>query len=115
MSLATASPSVEQRKNRRRSPKPGTVVSCRLGSLGLGPDVAVRVHDLCEEGIRLLVTTPFAQGDEIEVSLTPLDLSRPIVRLATVVWCGAEGPEGYWVGATFQSYLSYFDLMHLTG
>lgn len=115
MSASTASPPVEQRKHRRRTPLAGTAVSCRLGTLGLGADIGVRLHDLCEEGIRLVVTTRLAPGDEIEVSLTPLVMSRPVVRVATVVWCGAKSPEGFWAGATFQSYLSYFELMHLTG
>ncbi len=103
-----------RRRVRRQPVRPGTVVSCRLGTLGLGPDFALAVHDVSEDGARLSVTVALPVGEEVEVSLIPPGLSRPLVRVAEVVWSAPEGPASFWVGVRFRDPLNYAELIHLT-
>jgi hypothetical protein len=62
-------PQKERRLTPRRLTKPGVQVICREGSLGLGPNVALSVYDISETGIRLVVKSALATGQEIEVEL----------------------------------------------
>src|SRR5256885_2178544 len=47
-----------RRANPRRAPKGSTRVTCRRGSLGLGPNLALSLLDVSETGARLLVKEP---------------------------------------------------------
>lgn len=114
MSATPAKLSAESRRVLRRSPKPGTTVECRKGTLGLGPDIAVKLHDFSEDGVLLTLREEAAPGDEIELSLTPPGFSRPTLLEAVVARCTFKEGEGYQVAAAFRMPLSYAELFHLT-
>ncbi len=104
----------DHRRMRRRSTKMTTTVICRKGTLGLGPNRGVRVFNISEDGIELLVSEAMEKGDEIEVSLTPLGVSKAIVRLAIVVWCSPHEGDQFLVGAKFFAPLTYTDMYYMT-
>jgi hypothetical protein len=104
----------EHRRLKRRAAKKGCTVSCRRGLLGVGPDLAIRLVDISEEGARIQIKSALKKGDEVEVSLTAPGLSRPVVRVADVAWCGpAKEGDGFWIGVQFRSLLRYADILHL--
>jgi PilZ domain len=111
---SSSSPAKEQRRIRRRATKRGTVVICRKGTLGLGPNLAIRISNISEEGARLLLKSRLTKGEEIEISLTPPGVSRPLVFVAVVSWCvAAKGEDGFWTGSKFRPALSYSDIFNL--
>jgi hypothetical protein len=103
----------DQRSTRRRRPRGSTKVACHAGSFGLGPNLAVRVLDVSEAGIRLLVQAALRPGQEIEVSLEGVAHCRPVRASARVVWAVEAADGTYCVGAKFERTLSYADLQHL--
>lgn len=113
MVMSTATRETDRRLHRRRPPKRAVRVTCQLGSLGLGPNVAVSVVDLSEAAARLAVKTTMPAGQEVEVNFAEPGLGRPIRRMAVVVWC-AEREDGTWSAAVrFDRRLEYSDLMRL--
>ena len=85
------------------------LVSCLKGTLGLGRDIGVRLHDYSEEGIRLVVNTQLAPGEEVEVAISPVFQSKAVSAAGVVIWSGAaEG--GFWAGIQLTRRLTYSEL-----
>jgi hypothetical protein len=103
----------DRRRNRRRKVKSGASVSCRRGAMGLGPDLAVRLQDICEDGLQLLLKAPVAAREEVEVSFTPPGVSRAFTRMAEVVRCLPLEDGSFQVGVRFRGMLGYSDICHL--
>lgn len=104
----------DHRRMKRRLAKMTTSVLCRQGSLGLGPNRALRVVDVSVDGVCILVSVALNKGDLIEVTLTPSGVGRPIVRSAVVAWCSAQEGNKYEIGAKFQTPLTYTDVFYMT-
>jgi hypothetical protein len=104
----------ERRSDRRRAIKRSITVSCRKGSLGLGPNLAVALLDLSEGGVRLTVKEPLEHGQEIEIELTAPGQGRPLRLLATIVWAIAAADGTHAIGARFHRRMAYADLQRLT-
>ena len=82
------------RKSPRRPPRGATKVVCRKGTLGLGPNLGVRLLDVSEGGVRLLVKTELVKGDGVEVVLVPPAGGKDVVRRGEVVVdAGRVSPE----------------------
>jgi hypothetical protein len=113
MPESTANPVVEHRRIRRRPLKTGVAVSCRKGTLGLGPNLAVGLHNISEEGARLVLNAPAALREELEVSLTPPGMGRALIFTAVVYWCRQCPEGGFWVGVKFRRRLNYSDIFNL--
>jgi hypothetical protein len=103
----------DTRRMQRHLAKLGTEINCRLGTLGLGPDIAVRLIDFSEDGMQLVVTQQLAVGAEVEISLLPPGISKPIVRVAAVVRCVPEC-DAFTVAVRFADVLGYMDMFQLT-
>ena len=107
----------QKTKNRRRSirrqTKPSTKIACHLGKFGLGPNVAHKVLDLSETGVRFRAAKEFAHGQEIEVELLSLSHRRPVKIPAEVVWCVRTAEGDYCIGAQFRKSLCYKDLLQM--
>jgi hypothetical protein len=102
------------RPRARRSPaKAGCKVSCRRGSMGMGPNLALAILDVSETGIRLRVREALQPRQEIEVGLEGLGHARPLRLSAQVAWCVATADDFYCIGARFQNRLTYQDLNKL--
>src|SRR4051812_17873007 len=102
-----------RRASPRRRPKSGAKVTCQKGSLGLGPNLALSVLDVSENGIRLVLKSPLPKGQDIEINLSVPGYPRPVKLPAVIVWSVPE-PDGTWrVGARFQKPLNYRDLLQI--
>src|SRR5258708_20310089 len=62
----------DRRNSSRRQPKTTAKITCRAGTLGLGPNVAVSFLHISQSGIRSLVKTPRTPAGHFEIALTPL-------------------------------------------
>src|SRR5262245_9540212 len=92
----------DRRIVRRRPLKKGVGITVRKGTLGLGPDLAAGGEELSLDGVQLRVKSELKRGDEIEVGLTGVGRSRPVVLIADVRWCREDNEsETYLIGAKF--------------
>lgn len=113
--VTTAVKTKDHRRVKRKAAKKHTAVICRKGSLGLGPNVAVRIEDISGDGIRLLIKVAVQRGDELEITLQPAGFGQPVVRHGTVVWCCGPDENQYHVGVKFDKTLQYNELFVMTG
>src|SRR5437763_9448484 len=102
-------PQNHSRSNRRlaprRPPKRSSKITCRLGHLGLGPNLAIEMLDLSEGGVRLVVKGILNKGDEVEVGLIAPGAMREVVRKGQVVWSVPTAEERCCIGVCFEKYL----------
>jgi hypothetical protein len=107
-------PTPERRNSPRRLPRVSVRAYLRLGGLDVGPDVALSLLDLSEGGAGLMVKQAVEVGKEVSVGLEGQSQPRPILRIASVVWCRPAPDGAFAVGVHFQKNLSYVDYMDLT-
>ncbi len=103
----------DRRRCRRRACTRNVLTTCLRGTLGLGRDIGVRLHDFSEEGIRLVVTTLLDPGDEIEAGLAPALQSQAVTTVGIVIWSAAT-PGGFWAGVRLARRLTYRELSLLS-
>lgn len=109
-----ASPStrtINRRTVKRKVARQSTSIEVRKGALGLGPNLAIRLLDISESGVRVIVKSALEIDDKIEVSLTTLGV-KAIKRIATVSWTAAVESGGFAVGCGFEKYLTFRDLTY---
>lgn len=106
-----ASSAADRRMTRRRNLKQSVEITVRKGTMGLGPNIATGGIELSADGVQLEVNQPLKKGDEIEVGLTGVGRSRPMVLVADVRWCqpDAEG-KSFVIGASFRRRLTHNEL-----
>jgi hypothetical protein len=111
---APGPPSPPIRLGNRRWPRvraaPGTRVRPGQGP----PDPGAAVLDVSEGGIRLLVSAPLQQGQEVEVTLEAPGGRPPVTLRAEVVWSVATADGRCCAGARLLAPLSPRDLQALT-
>jgi hypothetical protein len=111
--MAAPIPSRPNRRASRRLPPGGQVrVECRASCYGLGPNIALRLHDVSEIGVRLVVKTPLEPGREVEVILGSAHIA-PVKRVARVVWTSPAEGEGFAVGLSFSPPIDYVTYQRL--
>jgi hypothetical protein len=110
---ASSAPQPERRVLRRRTPKHSVRVTCQIGTLGLGPNVAMSLADLSEASARLVVNRALAVGQEVEVTLSEAAQSRPFKRQAKILRCTPRDAKSWWVVVNFDRRLEYGDLQRL--
>jgi len=104
---------VNRRGAIRRKPK-GVEVSCRRGSFGVGPDLAVTIRSISESGARLLVTDRLKTGAEVELVFRAAANPNQIRILANVVRCKAVPGQVYCIAVRFQKRIAYADFTRMT-
>ncbi len=107
-------PMKDHRRIKRKLAKKSVSVICRKGTLGLGPSLVVRMHDLSVDGVQLVINSPLAKGEVIEVCFSAPGISGKLSREATVAWCSDALPEGFRVGARFRRALGYEHVFQMT-
>ncbi len=108
-------PSQKNRRIAMRRPVKGKVkVVCYKGSLDLGANIAVRVLDVSETGLRVLLTTALEKGQEVLIVLEGQGHMRPIKNPGRVVWSVPTEDAQFATGIQLDKYLKYKDLSHLT-
>lgn len=112
--MSETTPTPERRLSRRRLPRGSVRAYLRLGSLDLGPDLALSLLDLSEGGAALVVKEAVERGREVSVGLEGQSHSRPIVRVGNVVWSRPAADGAYLIGVGFQKGLPYKDYIDLT-
>ena len=106
-------PHHERRRVRRKSTRRGTTISCRKGTLGLGPNLAISIHDLGEEGMSLLVKEWITPPADVEIAFTAVGTSKPTVVIGQVVWCNPM-QTGFLIGVKFRERIAYMQFTSLT-
>jgi hypothetical protein len=107
-------PPSNRRRSRRKAARAGARVTCRAGTMGLGPDIAVALFDASEEGLTLILKVPLAAKDEVEIVLSPPGYNKPLKRFADVVWSAPREGGGHWMGCKLRKRLSYAEFQSLT-
>lgn len=103
-------PRRNKRSSRRQTPKTSTRIRAYRNHLGLGPNIAVRVLDISETGVRLVLKEPIAVGKEFELNLENVAGSRTVKALAQVVWSVETADGQHCIGAHFAKPIPYADL-----
>jgi hypothetical protein len=103
----------DQSLSPRVTPRRGSKVTCRKGTLGLGPDIAVGLVDLSVDGAGLIVRQALRTSEEVELVLEGPGNARPIKRTATVQLCESV-PNGHLIVVEFQKRLERPEVMTLT-
>src|SRR3954470_8826291 len=103
-----------RRHERRRAPKRSTKVTCQKGAMGLGPNLALSLLDVSESGIRMRLKEDLPAGQQVEINLGGVGTARSAKRLATVVWSVAAADGTFCIGAQFEKFLTYADLLDIS-
>lgn len=106
--------SPNRRRSLRQPSKTNSKVTCFGGKLGLGPNIAVKILDLSETGIRLRVTAACEPGYDLKVHLSSLAHRKPVILEGNVVWCVPTTENDYCIGVEFVKPLNYRDLQLLS-
>lgn len=89
-------------------------MTCRKGTLDLGANLAVKLLDISESGLRLLVKSDLQPGDEVSLNLEgPLHL-RPLTCVGKVVWAVPTADGQCCIGIRLDKFIKYQDLQKLT-
>jgi len=99
---------------KRLPAKKSTSVTCRKGTLGFGPNLAIQLKDVSVDGAQLFVNTALRLGEEVELSFMSHGFNEPLIQTAVVVWCSAKEGPGYRIGVKFMSSLEYQDIYYMT-
>jgi hypothetical protein len=102
----------ERQLPRRRPARRGIAISCH-STTGLGPNLAVELRDLSEEGLGVILNAPLTPGRDADVELTGPYLPRTIRRRVEVVWCQPDGEGRFWAGLRLRPRFSYQELAEL--
>jgi hypothetical protein len=102
-------PVKNRRRSARRSTRRTTKVDCH-GPMGLGPNLALKILDVSETGVRLILKREFPIGSEVEVSLEGTSNRRAIRRVAEVIWSVPTQDGNYCVGVAFRKPLQFMEL-----
>ena len=101
----------DRRIVRRKALKKGVAITVRKGTMGLGPNLAAGGEELSLDGVQLRVKCEMKKGDEVEIGLTGIGKSKPMVFIADVRWCREdEETESFYIGVKFRRRLAYADL-----
>src|SRR5438128_891090 len=96
-------PSTKNRRSSRRlSAKTNSKVICRKGMLDLGPNVALKLLDVSETGVRLLVRCPVNPGQQVSLELESVSHGRPVKCTGTAIWSVATAEGQCCVGVRLE-------------
>jgi hypothetical protein len=101
------------RISRRRPVTRRVGVILRKGALGLGPNLALNLIDVSEDGLGVRIKSALAAGDEVEVELSPPGVRKPYKRVGEVRWCRKADDETFLIGVRLQKRLTFTELNEL--
>jgi hypothetical protein len=79
----------------RRRPRGAAWLEVRSGQ---GPDLAIALADLCEDGLGVRLTVPVRAGDDVEVVIFRAAGGPPARISAVVRWCAPAADGTYRAG-----------------
>src|SRR5262245_4201424 len=95
--MAPAQTRGNRRASRRLPPRGNVRVTCRRGTLDLGPNLAQRMLDVSETGVRLVLKAPLLERQEVYVTLEAMT-GGLVRRTGRVVWSMPAADGAYLVG-----------------
>src|SRR5262245_35037456 len=105
--------STDRRAATRRAVTGSARFACRKGTMGLGPNILVRVDDLSQTGARLCLKTSLVVKDEVELTIEGSGV--PLAKVpANVAWIRPLGDGNFLVGIQFHKALSFHTLQSIT-
>jgi hypothetical protein len=107
-------PSGNRRSGRRFGLSGSARIECRKGTLGLGPNITQSTVNLSETGVKLIVKTILEKGKEAEILLHGPGLTRPLRRVARVIWSRPLDDGTCCAALRFDSPIPYADLQRIT-
>lgn len=109
----TPTPPPNHRLDRRREVLRRVAVVVRRGTMGLGPNLAVRIVDVTQDGLGLRLSGPVHPGDEVSVELSVPGIGKPVKVQADVRWCTNAGDGTFLAGVRLRRRLSYNEVSGL--
>jgi hypothetical protein len=103
-----------KRRTRRHPARRTTRVACYKGSLGLGRNIALAIHNVSEEGACITLSELLPVGQEVELHLESIHHRRPVKVQARVVWSSTGENGTHLAGLQFQKVLPFQDLQALS-
>ena len=107
-------PSANRRSGRRFLLSGAAKIECRKGTLGLGPNIVQSAVNVSETGAKLILKTILETGKEAEILLHGPGLTRPLRRLARVIWSRPLDDGTCCAALRFDSPLPYADLQRVS-
>ena len=109
-----ADPPADHRIGRRKQVTRRMALVVRLGTLGLGPDIACGLVDVAEDGLGVRLKQSVATGQEVTIELSAPGVSKPQRFLAEVRWCRPGEDGTFRAGVRLRRRLPYAVLTDLT-
>lgn len=81
--------------------------------MGLGPDLALGLLDVSEDGLGVRLKVAVAAGDEAEIVLTAPGTRKAFKLLGEVRWCHDAADGTFHVGIRLRRRLPYAELSDL--
>lgn len=78
--------------------------------MGLGPDLALFLIDVSEDGIGVRLKCPLATLDEVEVELLAPGFRKPVKRQGNVRWCRGLEDGTFLAGINLHKRLAYAEV-----
>jgi hypothetical protein len=110
-SLDPANPNEKNRRSTsRKRPRKHTGIECRKGTLGLGPNLALELAQLSEQGAQVRIHSGLKVGDEVELVFLGENGGRGVKVVGKVVWIKPTNTSKEAIlGVRFHKRLSYRD------
>jgi hypothetical protein len=103
-----------KRLSRRRLPKDAIRVICQKGTLELGPNLALALLNLSEDGACVLLKEALKPREDVVLNLETVISLRPVKCPGQVAWCQPVGDGTYSVGIRFERRVPWLELLNLT-
>jgi hypothetical protein len=102
-------PRPDARRTSRLIPRRTTRVICYRGALGLGKNLTRGVKDISQGGVCLLLAEELPVGQEVEIQMESIQLSRALKVAGKVDWV-RPADDLFLTGILFDKALSYRDV-----
>jgi hypothetical protein len=105
---------IDRRLGPRRPVTRRADVSLRTGPLGLGPNLAIGLVDVSEEGMGVKLNGPVKPGEEVEVVVSFPVASKTFKLHGVVCWCNPGPGETFVAGIRLRRRLTHAELIEFS-
>jgi hypothetical protein len=82
--------------------------------MGLGPNLAVALIDISEDGLGVRLKASLAAGDEVSVELSAPGVRKSLKMVGDIRWCREVGDGTFAAGVRLRRRLTYAQLNDMT-
>jgi Tfp pilus assembly protein PilZ len=90
-------------------------VAIQEGTSGLGPNIAVGLANVSDDGLGVRINAPIPVGLEVSVELFLPGVHKPIKLVGEVRWCSPVGDSTHQAGLRLRRRLTYSELTGMGG